>query len=277
MSYTRSGESYQIEPIAIDRILADTSNPLCVIANTIHPRSRVLDVGAGNGILAMLLQRLGKDVEIDGIEPSAEAAHLAGGFYHRMINRTLDAAVEEESDQHAGLCRGSYDYVVLADVIEHTIDPSTTLKLAKRFLASKAQLLVSVPNVSFAPIRAELMNGEWQYTDWGIIERTHLRFFTKKTLLEAIGKSELSASILHHLGRSPFEMEKKLQNYQVDPLSLLRMKRDPLALTYQFLAVCSDANQLQGENAERKETWLNIDSRRFMRRYFQLRRAEQPR
>jgi hypothetical protein len=72
-------------------------------------------------------------------------------------------------------------------------------------------------------------------------------------------------------------MEKKLQNYQVDPLSLLRMKRDPLALTYQFLAVCSDANQLQGENAERKETWLNIDSRRFMRRYFQLRRAEQPR
>jgi O-antigen biosynthesis protein len=275
MSYTRKAESYQIEPSSIDRILADTSNPLCVIANAIRPRTRVLDVGAGNGVLSMLLQRLGKDVEIDGIEPSAEAAHLAAGYYRRMINKTLDSASGDISDLNIGLNFNSYEYVVLADVIEHTIDPNTTLSLAKQYLARNAQLLVSVPNVGFAPIRAELMNGEWLYTDWGIIERTHLRFFTKKTLLNTISNSGLCVSILHHLGRSPFEMEKQLQDYQVDLFSLLRMKRDPLALTYQFLAVCSSANMSQSENTHRNDIWTNIEARHLLRRYFHLRRSLQ--
>ena len=275
MAFTRSGESYQIEPIAIDRILADNSNPLCVIANTIQAHARVLDVGAGNGILAMLLQRLEKDVALDGVEPSADAARIAEGFYQRMFNTTLDAAVKAESGLQTDLRRESYDYVVLADVIEHTNDPSATLILARQFLTDQGQLLVSVPNVGFAPIRAELMNGEWQYTDWGILERTHLRFFTKQTLLDTIRASGLCVDALHHLGRNPFEMEKKLQAYPVDLFSLLRMKQDPLAFTYQFLAVCSKANQPTSTSSPYQESWINIDSKQFMRRYFKLRRQVQ--
>jgi 2-polyprenyl-3-methyl-5-hydroxy-6-metoxy-1,4-benzoquinol methylase len=273
MSFTRSHESYMIDQVAVDRILADSSNPLNLIANTIQSRSRVLDIGAGNGVLGMLLSRLSKDVSIDGIEPCAQATDLANGYYQKMIHGTLEDVVFPGSSQDTSLPLHSYDYVVLADVIEHTINPSSTIGLAKQLLAEKGQLLISVPNVCFAPIRAEMLNGDWQYTDWGIIERTHLRFFTKRSLLQTLHDSGLHINEFHHLGRSPFEMEKKLQDYDIDILSLWRMKHDPLALTYQFLALCSCSEDAMNISKECHESWHNIDSTHFIRRYFRLRES----
>lgn len=270
--FDRPDDSYQIDTLAIDRILADQVNPLCLISDLIPSEARVLDVGGGNGILPLLLRRLGKAVVIDGVEPSAAAALMAAEHYNVFIQGTLnDLPHSDVADNGSPWKAPTYDYIVLADVIEHTNDPVSLLKQASRFLSPGGKVLVSVPNVSFAPIRCALMAGEWTYTDWGILERTHLRFFSKTGLLATLEASNLHVLQLTHLGRSPFQMEKQLQDYQLDLSSLLRLKRDPLAFTYQFLAVCSrDCEHDRGATLD--EAWRGIDTHHFVRSYLRLRR-----
>ena len=118
------------------------------------------------------------------------------------------------------------------------------------------------------------MSGAWEYTDWGIIERTHLRFFSKISLIKTLEQAGLAVECIFHLGRSPFHMEKQLQDYHVNPLSLLQLRSDPLAFTYQFLAVCRHVSKQPCAQAIREE-WIEINTNEFMRTYFRLRRFNQ--
>jgi SAM-dependent methyltransferase len=142
---------------------------------------RVLDVGSGAGGPTLAINR-DKGNDVVCIEPdldrSKAAAALGLCVYHGFFDETA--------------CRelGKFDVVVLADVLEHQASPADMLNLAKTCLNDHGIILASVPNVAHWTVRLALLFGKFDYQDIGIMDATHLRWFTQKTfckLLETKG------------------------------------------------------------------------------------------
>jgi 2-polyprenyl-3-methyl-5-hydroxy-6-metoxy-1,4-benzoquinol methylase len=237
--FTRSDETYAVDPEAVDRILADEINPLNRIASVIPEGATVLDVGAGNGLLASVLLRTHERITIDGIEPNPSAAELAKPSYrHLWTGYAQDFLGEIES--------GGYDFLVIADVMEHVPDPVAFLRELAGAAPEGARILLSVPNVAFAAVRLSLLHGDFAYVDSGLLERTHLRFFTLETLRETFGQVGLTVErqVLHK--KSAFSSEIRFAPSLLDLLELIRLRRDPLASTYQFFFVLARTRLASG-------------------------------
>ena len=141
------------------------------------PSGRALDVGCAFGHLGERLLALGYD-EVWGVEPVATAAEAAATRLTRVIHgRFTDPAVD------AG---APYDLIVFADSLEHMADPWDALRRARSLLSPTGQLLVSVPNVSHFSVIAQQLKGRWTYSAQGLLDRTHLRFFTPATIRDAV-------------------------------------------------------------------------------------------
>ena len=85
---------------------------------------------------------------------------------------------------------GHYDYVIFADVIEHLPDPEGVLTRAREWIGENSQMIISLPNIAYYRIRLDLLKGKFEYRDIGILDRTHLKFYTKasaKQFIESCG------------------------------------------------------------------------------------------
>ncbi|MEW6720414.1 MAG: glycosyltransferase, partial [Thermodesulfobacteriota bacterium] len=136
--------------------------------------ARILDVGCGEGVLGRALLEKGAS-EVVGIEADPSSAEAA----RRNLTRVLEGDVETMELPFAD---GRFDCIVLADVLEHLRDPLSALKKLKRCLAEEGAVVASIPNVRFLNVVGALADGCWEYRDFGILDRTHLRFFTRKEM-----------------------------------------------------------------------------------------------
>jgi SAM-dependent methyltransferase len=144
------------------------------VAALVPPTARrVLDVGCGAGALGALLRRRGHVVA--GVELVPEAADLA----RQVLDHVAVADVEADGFPFAD---SSFDAVVLADVLEHLIDPWRVLRDAARLLAPRGVVVASVPNVQNWDVVWRLLRGRWGYRERGLLDRGHLRFFTLRSL-----------------------------------------------------------------------------------------------
>jgi 2-polyprenyl-3-methyl-5-hydroxy-6-metoxy-1,4-benzoquinol methylase len=146
------------------------------------PGAKVLDIGTATGILGRSCLESG--LYIKGLEPVSEWAEIARPFYNELLCSSLEKAPEKFIS-----CQ---DVVVCGDVLEHIPDPELTLKWLVKLQKPEAQFFISVPNVANIWIRMNLLFGKFNYTENGILDRTHLRFFTKSTFLDLIKTSGLS-------------------------------------------------------------------------------------
>lgn len=146
--------------------------------------ARVLDVGCGFGALGRVLAQRG--CVVHGIERNPEAArHLEGTYARYLIG-------DVERSAHA-LGGERYDCLVFADVLEHLVDPWSALAQYTELLAPGGCVVASIPNVRHAGILLNLaVRGRWRYTDTGLLDRTHLRFFTRIEIEELFGSARLS-------------------------------------------------------------------------------------
>ncbi|MCL2541997.1 MAG: class I SAM-dependent methyltransferase [Nocardioidaceae bacterium] len=143
------------------------------------PRSArsVLEIGCGRGGFARTLRELlGPDARLVGVEPVAEsaAAARAAGDLDEVVEGFFPEAVPEER----------FDLVVVNDVLEHMLDPWAALRSCHRFLAPGGRVVASLPSIQYAPVVWQLLRGRWDYTDDGTLDRTHVRFFTRATMVE---------------------------------------------------------------------------------------------
>lgn len=139
----------------------------------------ILDVGCAEGKFgALLKERLG--AEVWGIEYEPAAAEKA----RKRLDHVLTGDVLELIET---LEAEKFDCLTLLDVIEHLADPFTLLKSVKRILSKDGCLVLSVPNVlHISNLYRLLVEKDWHYIDHGILDRTHLRFFTKKSLIRTL-------------------------------------------------------------------------------------------
>lgn len=144
---------------------------------------RVLDVGCGTGALGAALKKLNPSAVIDGIDCSPEAGAAALGRIDGFTCLDLDAGALPPVAE-------PYDLIVLGDVLEHLKRPDLLLNALKGALAPRGKVIVSVPNVANYSIRLRLLLGRFEYAETGIMDRTHLRFFTCRSareLMESCG------------------------------------------------------------------------------------------
>ena len=161
-----------------------------VAEHVVSGKHRVLDVGCASGVFGEYLKQQGCASEVIGIEIDALAAKEASTKLDRVLraNLNLVTVVDVLSD----FDKASFDYIICADVLEHLIDPWTVLADLTRFLKPGGRLVVSLPNIQHWSVWMPLiLTGRWEYCEAGILDRTHLRFFTRASSQELIRRANL--------------------------------------------------------------------------------------
>ncbi len=152
---------------------SDIENVAYKIARFVPKGAYVLDIGCGTGSVSEVIQHL-TSAKILGVEPDSTRVALGR---ERGIN-VVEGLVSDNMLKE----KGPFDVVVFADVLEHLPDPAEVVRLAMTGLKPDGIIIASVPNVAHWFVRSELLRGRFQYTDCGIMDATHLRWFTLKTL-----------------------------------------------------------------------------------------------
>ncbi|KYH45876.1 class I SAM-dependent methyltransferase [Branchiibius sp. NY16-3462-2] len=137
-----------------------------------------LDVGCGRGGFGSTLRRvLGPEARIVGIEPVPQQADKArGSGFDEVLDGYYPEALQGRDDR--------FDLICFNDVLEHIVEPWRTLRATHEHLNPGGHVLAAIPNVRYLPVVTGLIAGEWEYQDIGVLDRTHVRFFTKKSMLK---------------------------------------------------------------------------------------------
>jgi 2-polyprenyl-3-methyl-5-hydroxy-6-metoxy-1,4-benzoquinol methylase len=137
---------------------------------------RVLDVGCGSGCFGELLKVSFPDIEVWGVEPVLDAQVVAA--------RVLDHAGLGNFEAALNLPKENFDVIVFNDCLEHFPDHVPALALVVSLLKPGGSVVASIPNIRYWPhVQQYLFEGEWHYEAAGVLDRTHLRFFTRKSML----------------------------------------------------------------------------------------------
>jgi SAM-dependent methyltransferase/glycosyltransferase involved in cell wall biosynthesis len=148
----------------------------------------VVEVGCGAGALAEQYKRVNPSARYLGIEMVTEAAEVAAG----RLDRVVVGDAEELDAVDLGIEEGSVDCLVYGDLLEHLIDPWALLRRQAAWLRPGGMVLACIPNVQHWSLLVQLLQGRWQYQDEGLLDRTHLRFFTLDTIAELFGRAGLA-------------------------------------------------------------------------------------
>ena len=204
----------------------NTSHAL--IAEAVGHDKRVLDLGCASGDFAEVL--VGRGCRVTGIEIDPEAARRAERFCERVI--VGDVEHPETVDE---LDEGSFDVVVFGDVLEHLKDPLAALKRLKPCLKPEGYAVASIPNVAHGSIRLALLQGRFRYRTLGLLDGTHLRFFTRESVERLFEDAGFLITDLKRTSRGIFDTEVEVDRDAVPEDALRLVQEDPESLTYQFV------------------------------------------
>jgi 2-polyprenyl-3-methyl-5-hydroxy-6-metoxy-1,4-benzoquinol methylase len=178
----RRGLAVAIDPGAyVHRYGAMDASAREDLAAKIPPEAaEVLDVGCSRGATAPALRARGAR-RIVGIEPDPEDAAAAAVLYDRVIAARIEDVRED--------FRGRFDAILFGDVLEHLADPSNALVRVRPWLSERGVLVASVPNAGHWSIVDDLIRGRFDYVPYSILSGTHLRLFTRSTLVDLLEAS----------------------------------------------------------------------------------------
>jgi 2-polyprenyl-3-methyl-5-hydroxy-6-metoxy-1,4-benzoquinol methylase len=195
--------------------------------------ARVLELGCADGSMSRLLKQQ-CEASVIGVEQNVYAAWQAQCFCDYVFTENLD-------DPHSldALEGEKFDVITLVDVLEHLQHPADLLKRLKPLLLDEGQLLLSVPNIAHASVRLELLKGGFNYEATGILDETHLKFFTAATLQALLAEAGYDMQDLdytsHDLADTVIAEHLQAAGLQVTPATLATFHA-PDAVAYQFIA-----------------------------------------
>ncbi len=145
-----------------------------------HEPRVVLDVGCAGAATSGAVKDRFPNAVVHGVELNKEVAQIAAA----RIDHVHVESVETLDFEAVGLGPGSLDLVFFPDVLEHLVNPWRVLERVRPLLAPDAQVLASIPNVRNLWLIDQLMNGNWDYVEEGLLDVTHIRFFTMNSIVE---------------------------------------------------------------------------------------------
>lgn len=191
--------------------------------------SRVLELGPANGYFTRhMATRL--NCTVDAVELDPQMAQHCRLFCRKLVVGDLAAL-----DLSAHFAPASYPVIVLADVIEHLAAPEKLMAQLLPLLAPGGEMLFSVPNAAYAGLMAELLAGRFDYRDEGLLDRTHLRFFTRDSLDKFLTTAGLYAYEWVPVFRPLNESEFKTRIEALPAATREVLLASPQALCYQWL------------------------------------------
>ena len=195
---------------------------------------RVLELGAAAGHVTRAL--VARHCRVTSIEYEVDAALDLEGVADEVIVGDLN-----DPDIFNDI-RAEFDVVLAGDVLEHLARPHDVLSRAARLLKPGGQVVVSLPHVGHVDVRLSLMQGRWDYRASGLMDETHLRFFTLKGIRSLVTEAGLVLTELRRVRVPAFETELGVDRASV-PTELLDLAlADPEAETYQFVFAATADN-----------------------------------
>ena len=164
------------------------------VAGLVGANKLVLDVGCGGGFLAARLTSRG--CQVTGLDNDEVLLQRARNVCSEVIHHDLEAVDTLDVGKR-------FDVVVMADVLEHLRAPEKLLAKSASWLRPHGFAVISVPNVAHVSVRLKLLLGHFDYQSTGILDQTHMRFFTRQTFVSLLTEAGFEISDFIPVGRFP--------------------------------------------------------------------------
>ncbi len=206
----------------------------------------VLEFGCASGHVTKAL--VDRGCRVVGVEVDPEAARAAEAWAEEVVVGHV-----EQDDVWDHLSAEKFDAVMFGDVLEHLSDPLTTLRTAVRFISPSGFVVMSVPNIAHGDVRLSLLQGSFEYRETGLLDRTHLHFFTKDSLVDLCRQAGLAVVDIQRVVIPLFQSEIGLIRDDFDQVTIDKVLEDPEAESYQFVvkAVLDNGDQALATLSER--------------------------
>ncbi|MBW4446675.1 MAG: methyltransferase domain-containing protein [Spirirestis rafaelensis WJT71-NPBG6] len=242
----------------------DENHSLKKMFRLVGENKRVADFGCATGYFAQLLSN--KKCKVTGIEINPDAAKAAEKYCEQVIVADLDFVSVTEV-----LAGEKFDVAVFGDILEHLRNPWRVLEETQHLLKPDGYIVASIPNIAHGAIRLSLLQGKFEYTELGILDATHLRFFTRKTLVDMFERSGYlignidctkvpvfsDIPLLPHIDKNDFSIEltqKIEQDEDADSFQFI-IRAFPLSLEGKYAALNEQYSQLKNQ-IERSQSQL---------------------
>jgi 2-polyprenyl-3-methyl-5-hydroxy-6-metoxy-1,4-benzoquinol methylase len=189
---------------------------------------RALEVGCASGHVSERLQAQG--CRVVGVEVDAAVAEAAMPWLERLV------VGDVESDQLWGQLEGEeFDAIIFGDVLEHLREPLRALRSSLKHLRPTGVVVVSVPNITHVDVKVALLRGTFPYAETGLLDRTHVHFITKESLLDMLREAGLVGVELQRVTVPAFSTEIGVERGDLSDEVLEALLADRESLTYQFV------------------------------------------
>jgi 2-polyprenyl-3-methyl-5-hydroxy-6-metoxy-1,4-benzoquinol methylase len=220
----------------VDINLGNPNTSHSLVVDLVGRGKRVLDIGCWTGDLGRAL--ITRDCTVSGLDVDSAAADKARADLDPVVVADLDEAPASKYFE-----AGSFDVVVLADVLEHLADPVAALADVATLLAPEGRIVVSVPNIAHGSVRLALLQGRWRYTESGLLDSTHIRFFTREGLFKLFEAAGLTIEDLRASLSDPLAVEVAVDPDLLPDTVVEWVRHQPDALVYQFVAAARPSRE----------------------------------
>jgi 2-polyprenyl-3-methyl-5-hydroxy-6-metoxy-1,4-benzoquinol methylase len=161
------------------------------VFHQIPDKAKVLDVGCSSGNFGVELKKR-KNCQVDGIELDSSDFKKAQKNLDKVYQLNI------ETDDISELAK-DYDVIYFGDVVEHLVNPAKALEKVKHHLSPTGFILFSIPNMAHATIRLLLLEGDFEYTETGLLDKTHLHFYNQKEIERVFAEAGLKIEYLDYV------------------------------------------------------------------------------
>jgi len=208
------------------------------ILKEIKPNSNILEIGCASGHVSYYLKN-NLNCKVWGIEIDKAAATIAEPFLEKLIIGDIQ---DNKTLQH--LDGKKFDYIILMDVLEHLQQSEQVLENLVKFLKDNGTLLISIPNVAHGSVVANLMEGKWDYNEIGLMDSTHVKFFTRKTIFLELEKAGYFITKIDRVIMEPWNTEFKTDWFKIPEETRKKLENtNPDIFTYQFVIKATPMNK----------------------------------
>jgi O-antigen biosynthesis protein len=230
----------------------DTNTATTLVLRNVHPNTAVLEFGPATGYMTHYMkEELGCAVCCVEFDP--QAAEVASQYCDKMLVADIEDLTWLEYYKYE-----TFDHILFADVLEHLRDPELVLRESLQLLKPNGTIITSIPNIGHSAIIMELLQGEFHYRSLGLLDNTHIRFFTRKSMLSLFDKAGLYPQKLltSLLDPSLTEFKQAYASFPWYVESLLRDRQD--AHVYHFITILKRFRDVAGEEVSEELSGVDL-------------------